>query len=198
VPLFTPTKYLLLLAAVGLAAVSPARASVIDEYTTGATEGGGFTVGQSFTTPSGGPWDDITFSFFVFGNAFANGTAYIFSAPYTSTPDDLSAATDLATSTGITSDAYVFDSSFTLQPNTTYYLYTAGEISDAEGGSGPGGGFGAASPTADFTAFGGTGANDYKLSGVQVSSVPEPSKTGLSLLCGAFLLFAQRRLRFSA
>jgi hypothetical protein len=98
---------LLMLAITILAVVLPTQAGVIDQYTIHTSElsnpelGGDF-LGQSFTTPDGGPWSDVTFNFLSDGNAVAAGTAYLFTAPADLPPSDLNTATDLATSTGVT------------------------------------------------------------------------------------------------
>src|ERR1700722_9124990 len=97
---FAKNHGLLVLAAVGLG-ILPARAGVIDSYTTANEITSGY-LGQSFTTPNGGPWDDITFNFFnADGDPIAAGTAYIFSAEYDGDPGGLSSASYLAASTGI-------------------------------------------------------------------------------------------------
>ena len=185
----------------GLSAVSPARAGVILQFTTTNNNNNQYT-GQSFTTPSGGPWDDITFNFFSgLGTGsvvpVAVGTAYIFSAPYTGTPSGLSSATDLATSIGIL-DAmggeqgiYEFSPTFTLQPGTTYYLYSSGlmgfDVCQACGA----GAYTATSGTSSFSVDPGDG-QDFALGG---NSVPEPTTIGLSALGVVFLLLAKRQER---
>jgi len=88
-------------------------------------------VGQSFTTPAGGPWNHITFNFFSDNSdttAVAAGTLYIFKSAFTGTPADLSLSTFLAKSTGVSNGAYMFDAAFTLQPNMTYYAYSDSTI----------------------------------------------------------------------
>jgi hypothetical protein len=89
--------------------------------------------GQSFTTPSGGPWDDITFNYFSDAPAttpLAGGTAFLLNQLYSGTPADLSSSTPgfLAASTGITGGVYEFPASLVLQPGTQYFVYQSGEL----------------------------------------------------------------------
>src|SRR5262245_1264213 len=112
-----------------LLAVLPARAVTIATHTGGIStvNDGSFFVGQSFTTPAGGPWNHITFNFFSDNagmTATADGTLYIFNSAYTGTPADLSLSRPLAKSTGVSNGAYIFDPAFTLEPNMTYYAYS--------------------------------------------------------------------------
>jgi len=84
--------------------------------------------GQSFTTPSGGPWDDITFNFFSDFPAttpVAFGTAFLLDQQYLGTPSDLSASTPgfLGASTGITGGMYVFPTTLVLDPGVQYFVY---------------------------------------------------------------------------
>jgi sugar lactone lactonase YvrE len=172
--LLTTRKYgLLMLTAAGLAAVLPARAAVIDSYTTtNLLDNAGYYLGQSFTTPGGGPWNNITFNFFLSGVPLANGTAYIFSSRYTGLVNGLSGGSNLlATSTGTIGGKYVFNPTFTLQPGTTYFLYSDGfnslfdiQTSFLGGSSGPGGSFFAASPSSNFS-FSPFATSDYSLQG---------------------------------
>src|SRR5579871_4757514 len=83
--------------------------------------------GQGFTTPSGGPWNQITFCFFLTnGGHSAAGTAYLLALPYTGKPSDLSSSTPglVATSASIVNGCYTFAAAVMLQPGTPYYLYT--------------------------------------------------------------------------
>src|SRR5262245_19697559 len=57
-----------------LLAVLPAGAVTIATHTGGSTEHEFLIVGQSFTTPAGGPWNHITFNFFS-DNAGTTATA---------------------------------------------------------------------------------------------------------------------------
>jgi len=140
--------------------------------TAGTTPGSsGSYYGESFTTPGGGPWTNITFSFFSDQGVTptAAGTAYLFTVPYTGTPgglaasgsqslvrtgaDPRAAAGFLAASTGISGGAYVFPASVVLQPSTQYYVYANAPDSNFPGGILTGGAF------AGATLFVATGSN---------------------------------------
>lgn len=162
-------------------------------------------VGQSFTTPSGGPWDDITFNFFCStssqvtcfsapGAPVAVGTAYIFTAPYTGTVGDLGTAGALAASTGTSGGVYVFAASVTLQPGITYYLYENANLGYIEGQLSTGTFYDAAGGPFGFGSA--TGTINYEVSGNEVSSVPEPTATYLTGI-GLFGLLGWRGLNGS-
>lgn len=101
------------------------QAGTIVQNTGGGSITGPAFFGQPFTTPSGGPWVNIKFNFFQDSGtvAAANGTAYIFTSAYTGTPSGLSASSFLAAGPAIFGVSYNFAPSFTLQPNTQYFLY---------------------------------------------------------------------------
>ena len=150
--------------------------------------------GQSFTTPSGGPWDDITFNFFSDFPAttpVAFGTAFLLDQQYLGTPSDLSASTPgfLGASTGITGGMYVFPSSLVLDPDVRYFVYENALIAtDAvSGGSFITGEltYTSISASGDFGPVG-NGPN-FALSGTVVSGVPEPCP--LMILVTALLGF---------
>jgi uncharacterized protein (TIGR03437 family) len=171
----------------------------------------GSFVGQSFTTPGGGPWTSITFTFFSDQGQTpgAAGTAYLFSQPYSGTPGDLTGllggphssavsarradqahvapAGFLGASAGISGGAYVFGPSVTLQSNTAYYLYV-----DAPAGSFPAGvmtgGAGNTSFTASSSGSGfvtSTGSTNFRLSAVSVAPPPPPPTSTVTLSSSA-------------
>jgi hypothetical protein len=117
--------------AILICAVScPAAADIISEYTAGTVHRVNLYPGQSFTTPSGPGWDDLTFSWFVDVNGSptpaAFGTLFLLSQPYTGTPDNLSFATPGYVDQGSpdsSNSKYIFDVTATVEPNTTYYVY---------------------------------------------------------------------------
>ncbi len=133
--------------AIGLLTCAPATAGVIESVTSGT----GFTtdnfyVGQSFTTPVGGPWSSITFNFFSDANPavtpYAIGTAYLFNQVFTGTPATLSSGGPgfIAADTSIVGNEYVFGPSVILQPNTQYFIYSdalflISSVSGAAGGT---------------------------------------------------------------
>lgn len=178
--------------------VTSAKADAIVSETSGTLSGSLF-YGQSFTTPSGGPWDDITFNFFSNIPATtpeAVGTAYLLSESFSGSPSDLDSAVPgfLASSTSIVDGEYEFNPLLTLSPDTTYFLYVDTQFTSSVSGgvSGYGGGNGYFS-TGASSAFAQTGeaSLNFNVSGVQAA--PEPS-TFLPLLTGLGLLaFEWRR-----
>jgi uncharacterized protein (TIGR03437 family) len=175
---------------------------------TGGTTSAGSSIylGQSFTTPSGGPWINFSFSFFSDQGVSpqAAGTAYLFTAPYNGTPGGLSgnlspqtvamarsarlaapgpqvaAAGFVAASVGISGGAYVFPPSVVLQPNTQYFIYEDGALSGVLDGSGltGGNGYGAASPASTFGPLG-SSAN-FRVTGSLLPPPPLVSSVALS------------------
>jgi hypothetical protein len=84
--------------------------------------------GQSFTTPGGGPFDDITFNFYADAGSTtptAAGTAFLLSQVFLGAPADLNTSTPgfLGASTSISAGRYIFAPSLVLQANTKYFLY---------------------------------------------------------------------------
>lgn len=122
-----------------------ARADTIAEVTTLTELNTEAFFGQSFATPGGGPWSQITFNFFSDVPAAtpnAVGTGFIFSSEYLGAPADLSSSSAgfMAESTGISGGKFIFDPLFALQPNTMYYFYgnamfAAGTVSGGRDGS---------------------------------------------------------------
>lgn len=113
-----------LIATTALSAV--AQSETIVAYTKGNVVVKGDTYfGQSFTTPQGGPWDNITINFYPDAGVTptAAGTAYLFTSAYGGTPAGLASSSFMAKSTGIAHGAYVFDPSVTLKSGTQYFFY---------------------------------------------------------------------------
>ena len=149
--------------------------------------------GQSFTTPSGGPWDDITFNFLSGTTPVASGTAFLLDEQYLGTPSNLSSATPgfLGESTGITGGKYVFLTTLELQPGVQYFVYENTLIlgSTLSGGNTIVGGqlYFSTSTSIDFATDAGLSLN-FTVSGDVVSAVvPEPSP--LTVLVAALLGF---------
>jgi hypothetical protein len=194
-------RQLMTLALFGALAVT-AHAGPIVQYLNGTfSYASFFTNGESFTTPSGGPWKSISFNFYSDIPATtpaAPGTAFLLSTAYAGNPAGLSSATSgfIASSTSNAGGIYTFDPAVTLQPNTQYWIFTnaplrisgsttdgtaAQTLYDSSGG-------------APFVSVTGQVAN-FTLSGL---AVPEPSTWVLTTvaLCGlAIFARATRRGR---
>jgi hypothetical protein len=176
-----------------LQAPDEADGAVIVQNTSG---GGDLLVttyaGQSVTTPSGGPWDDIEFAFLDGTTPVALGNLFLLSNEYLGTPAALSSSTPgyIAESQGILGGKYVFAPSVTLGPSTTYYFYADAQFQPGDftgDGDVYGGGI--------FYANGFTGGGvndpfearvyedaDFLLEG---NVVPEPSTLAIWSLLGA-------------
>ena len=92
--------------------------------------------GQSFTTPSGSPWDNITFNFFSDVPAVtpeAGGTAWIYSkVPNPLFLSDIEQNFEiniLGETSTIMNGKYVFAPSLVLQPNTQYWVFEDAALS---------------------------------------------------------------------
>ena len=120
--------------------VSTAQASVIVSDVALYANDGFFTpnvqaVGQSVTTPVGGPWNSIKFNFYntnydgvtaTLGSELAYGSLYVLNQTYTGLPSGLSTSTPgfLAATSTIQGGEWVFSPSVILQANTQYYFFT--------------------------------------------------------------------------
>jgi len=118
--------------------VSSANAISIIDYNPATIGSGASAFGQSITTPTGGPWDHITFNFYESfpndGQAYASEGLYLLDTEYTeggALPANLSPTTTgyIAHTSTIVADPveggvqWSFDPSVTLSPNTQYWLY---------------------------------------------------------------------------
>jgi hypothetical protein len=97
---------------------------------TGASFGDVFAA-QSFTTPAGGPFDDIVFNFY-FNNVAtpeAPGTLFLLSQSFSGSPNELSTATPgyLDSAAGA-NGTYAFNLGTTLQASTQYFVYENGSV----------------------------------------------------------------------
>jgi hypothetical protein len=144
-------------------------------------------LGQSFTTPSGGPWDDVTFNFYSDlppTTPTAAGTAFLLSKEYLGTPSNLSSSTPgfLGESTGITGGRYVFPAALELQPGNQYFVYGNRALPEHTGGNSISGGMEYITrlPWVNWVSADGLSAN-FTLSGDVVSGVPEPSPLMVSV-----------------
>jgi hypothetical protein len=158
--------------------VVPAKADLITEFTTGTSAAATIFGGQSVTTPSGGPWDDLSFNFFSNvppTTPSATGELFLLSSAYTGTPSGLSTSTPgfIAESASISGGVYFFAPSLTIQPGTQYFLYPNAAVSETvspTGGYSGGIGYFASGSTSDYGSVGGDA--NFKLSG---TTVPEPN-----------------------
>lgn len=188
-------RYVALMALVG---ANLASAGVIVQNLGGNAPGGsGAYFGESFTTPSGGPWDDLAFNFYSDAppaTLLAGGTAFLLTMQYLGTPSALGASTPgfVAESTGISGGQYIFAPGVEVLPGTTYWVYENGAIG-ASGGNAVSGDVAYYTPSAssDFVALSEeTGVANFTLDGT-VAGVPEPATVG-TLLGGLAVLAAVR------
>jgi len=174
-----------------LSGVGLADAAIIAEFAPASDfpavdNGAGEVPGQEVLTGSGGPWNDITFSFLAeppnvtAETPYASGTIFLLSQDYLGTPADLSSSTPGYVATGTANaagTAWVFDPSVTLQPNTNYFFYdSTGAPTNAVSGSAPGyilGDPGFSANGFSFSVVGDNEAWNFRLSGD--AAAPEPT-----------------------
>ena len=155
-------------------------AATITENTTITAHNVSGYYGQSFTTPGGGPWNNVTVNFSSFAGApVAFGTLYLFTAAYSGTPAGLSGSSAFAASISIVSNQWTFLPSVSLASSTLYFFYSDALFgANMIGGSlaDPYTGGVASNASSGATAFGQlTGADArFNVSGTN-SAVPEPA-----------------------
>jgi hypothetical protein len=201
---------LLALAAIAIAVSSLApiaRADTITEYRVhnAGVNGSATPVGQSVTTPTGGPWHSITFNFYDFGsNPFATGNLYLLDQAYAGTPAALSSSTTGYIGTGTASGGvWTFDPSVTLQASTQYFFYldtVPGTTLQSDSANGYAGGrlYVAGSTASNYFSSAGDDLN-FTLEGT-ASPAPIPGAGLLSYLvvgCGGLTAF-RKKLRARA
>lgn len=180
---------------------APAYAATIVEYNGANTSTDAAFIGQSITTPSGGPWTNLTFNLYDVNDVpSANGVLYLLTQAYSGAPNALnSGATGfLASTSTISNGIWSFAPSVTLSSNTQYFLYTE-SINNILRANGTG-------VYPDGIAYyslsaGGAFVNDptsdtlFNLSGTPgATGVPEP-ETALLLAAGLTALALTRRSR---
>jgi hypothetical protein len=182
-------------------------AAVIMEQMVQQGGSGTIALGQSLTTPAGGPWNNLTFNWFNTGgapnpgtpNPIAVGTLFLLSQEYLGTPGALNAATAgyIAQSQNIASGMYVFGPGATIQPNTTYFFYTNQTVPNNSGDGDviPGSAYGNVGSGGTYVKLpGGTlGGVDARFR-LQGSVVPEPH-AGLLAMAISLAALARRRSR---
>jgi hypothetical protein len=205
----TPFAVTPLLAIVFAATASPAQGGVIARYTAGDSNTETLIYGESFTTPGGAPWDDITFNYYSNDNPVrtpsAAGNAFLLTQVYMGTPSALSSSTPgfLAESTGISGGAWIFNPSVVLNPDTEYWLYPNAAVSGTGTdelqvtGTSAEEAYMAASASADFSATFEPEGLQGEIANftVEGTALPEPSTF---VLCSAALIslaFYVRRKR---
>lgn len=171
------------LAGAGLLAADPAAATVVAHELSGTQSSFPSLVwGESFMTPGGASFHDITINFYAAsGGSLAAGTGYLFAAPYAATPAGLATAGALAASLSSAGGVWSFAPAFTLAPATRYYFFEdtplPSLIGDAVSATGDGY-FVAFNVDSNFASL---GPNDINYSVNGFSSVPEPAAWGLML-----------------
>jgi hypothetical protein len=110
-----------------LATASISQAAVINQYL-GGTVAATAVFGESFTTPSGGPWTGIQFNFYSDVppvTPTAGGNAWLLTQEYLGLPSALGASTPgfLAEAVNISGGKHIFNLSVALSPGTEYWIY---------------------------------------------------------------------------
>jgi hypothetical protein len=180
---------------------SVTRADVVREQLVQSGGAGTAALGQSLTTPIGGPWNNLTFNWFDTGgtpnagvpNPIATGTLFLLNQEYLGTPGALSAATPgyIGQSQIIAGGMYWFSSSLIIQPNTTYFFYTNQTVPNNSGDGDviAGSAYGDIGSGGTYVSFNGIDAR-FRLQG---SVIPEPSGMLLIVMALAVGLLSTRR-----
>lgn len=188
----------LLLFAIAVTPLLPSvslRANTIAEYIGGTFQQTSTDFrGQSFTTTPAGAFNNIMFNFFSNAPAttpYAQGSAFLFSMPFSGGPADMS-----STSPGFLGQAtaaggfWTFDPNMTLLGGTQYYFYMSGVSNFITSGPGYGGGSAYISDGQPWDQNPGQSYN-FRVTGIPV---PETGRTVWLLGLGVFGLFGWRRL----
>jgi hypothetical protein len=168
--------------------------------------------GESFTTPAGGPWNNITFNFYATpavgstpaSSPTAAGTAFLLTQEYLGTPAALSSATPgfLAQSVSNAGGVYTFPAAITLSSSTKYWVYENALLTIT--GNGIGGIpsqflYFTASSTTNFNNGGGTQLANFLVAGdPAVPTTPIPPSILLTAIGVGILGLFEARRRFRA
>jgi methyl coenzyme M reductase beta subunit len=178
-------KYIPTVALVGAALLaSNGVAATIVSQEQGGTEVSvpGITWGESFATPVGVSFHDVTITFYAAkGGAVAAGAGYLFAAPYAGGPSGLGAASALATSVSSTGGVWSFAPTFTLAPGTRYYFYEDTPLPALLGDAVSAAGDAYFVTFNSNTNFIDLGPNDIDYTVTGVSAIPEPAPWGMML-----------------
>ncbi len=167
-------------------AAAPAKAALIVDNTGGSsvTAFGGI-FGHSFTTPTGGPWENIRFNFVNGSNgAVAAGGLYALTQSYAGAPNALSTSTaGFVGYTNVISGGQWQFSGLTLNPGTQYFFYmdnfTTETLKFSLSNPYAGGlGFNAVGPTTNYLVVAPGFDLNFSVQG-DVAAVPEPSSVAL-------------------
>jgi len=178
--------------------LAPLRADVITAITGGLASIGSYALGESLTTPTGGPWSDLTFNFYdASGNPYANNTitVYLLSAAYSGTAAALSSSTTgyVDSTSTVSGTAWVFNPATTIQAGTKYWVYMSAAPTTPLKYSVPdpysGGQMYYAHPNYSSLSAG----LNFQLQGAVGADTPEPSTLLLSASALGLLVFRRRR-----
>ena len=196
---------------------SPASASPVSiaNSLNGATGYSAYAHGEGVTTPTGGPWSNITFSW-IYNNSGTNedvafGTLYLLSQPYAGTPSGLSTSTPhfIASATA-SGGVYTFASNVVLNSSTEYYFYcnaNPGSVSETatetsafvSGGQGPQVQYIAAGSLTSANFAASTSSSDNNLFQLSGTAVPEPAtlvQACTAMFFGLGYMLRKREVKF--
>lgn len=176
-----------------VAVAAPAAAAIVEDRTGVSSSRFQFYWGQSFTTPVGIGWNNVSFNFYDLGAApFALGTGYLFTSAYAGTPAGLAAAGALAASAPADGSTFTFAPGFRLAASTQYFFYQDTPMRLLGNGSADvGGSVVFTSNGTEAFASAGPGNTNFTVNGT-AAAVPEPAAWFL-LISGFSLIGVMQR-----